>query len=100
MQQSIWLSQQALRRSDLTIASTVIGEKATMTVPDGEVGTREVPVGRTLRRRACLTPRQVDDLGRLALKLEATMGWPVDLECAFHRETLYLLQCRPITTGH
>jgi pyruvate,water dikinase len=70
-----------------------------MTVQDGEIGTREVPVMRTLRRRTCLTPRQVEELGGLALKLEATMGWPVDLECAFHRGNLYLLQCRPITTG-
>lgn len=89
-----------LRRSDLSIRGTDIGEKATMTVPDGEDGTREVPVLRTLRRQACLTPRQVDALAHLALKLEATMGWPVDLECAFRHETLYLLQCRPITTGH
>ncbi len=88
-----------LRRSDLSIMGTVIGEKATMTVQDGEIGTREVPVMRTLRRRTCLTPRQVEELGGLALKLEATMGWPVDLECAFHRGNLYLLQCRPITTG-
>jgi pyruvate,water dikinase len=88
-----------LRRSDLSIMRTVIGEKATMTVPDGEAGTRDVPVLRTLRQRACLTPQHVESLGRLALKLEATMGWPVDLECAFHRENLYLLQCRPITTS-
>jgi phosphoenolpyruvate synthase/pyruvate phosphate dikinase len=26
------------------------------------------------------------------------MGWPVDLECAYRDDTLYLLQCRPITT--
>ncbi len=26
------------------------------------------------------------------------MGWPVDVECAFHGDRLYLLQCRPITT--
>lgn len=88
-----------LRRSDLSIMRTVIGEKATMTVPDGELGTREVPVLRTLRRRACLTPECVESLGHLARRLEASMGWPVDLECAFHRDNLYLLQCRPITTG-
>ena len=35
---------------------------------------------------------------RLVLALEETMGWPVDVECAYHEERLYLLQCRPITT--
>jgi phosphoenolpyruvate synthase/pyruvate phosphate dikinase len=34
----------------------------------------------------------------LAHVLEATHGWPVDLECAHQRSRLYLLQCRPITT--
>ena len=29
---------------------------------------------------------------------ETSMGWPVDLEVAFRDDTLYLLQCRPITT--
>ena len=37
-------------------------------------------------------------MARLAVDLEATMGWPVDVECAFEGEQLYLLQCRPITT--
>jgi phosphoenolpyruvate synthase/pyruvate phosphate dikinase len=34
----------------------------------------------------------------LAISLERTMGWPVDVECAIHGDVLYLLQCRPITT--
>lgn len=87
-----------LRRTDLSQSSLVIGQKATMTVYDGETGTREVRVPRTLRQRACLQPEQVEALGRLALTLEETMGWPVDLECAFRGDELYLLQCRPITT--
>lgn len=88
-----------LRRPALTVARFVVGDKATMTVYDGAAGTREVAVLRSLRQRACLTPAQVEALGRLALALEADMGWPVDLECAFKRGELFLLQCRPITTG-
>lgn len=86
-----------LRRTDLSQAGLVIGQKATMTVFDGESGTREVRVPRALRQRACLEPEQVEALGRLALTLEEAMGWPVDLECAFRGEEIYLLQCRPIT---
>ena len=35
---------------------------------------------------------------KLALTLEATMGYPVDVESAYADGELYLLQCRPITT--
>jgi phosphoenolpyruvate synthase/pyruvate phosphate dikinase len=86
-----------LRRKDLSVSRLIIGQKASMTVYDGDAGTREVPVLRTLRQRACLKPTQVEILGDLALNLEKTMGWPVDLECAFRGEDLYVLQCRPIT---
>lgn len=75
-----------------------LGHKEVMTVLS-EGGTREVPVLRTLRGRPCITDAQVLDLAQLALRLEATMGWPVDIECAFRGGRLYLLQCRPITTG-
>ncbi|MBT4975704.1 MAG: hypothetical protein HOM86_00005, partial [Gemmatimonadetes bacterium] len=38
------------------------------------------------------------EIAQLARVLEEQMGWPVDIECAYHGEILYLLQCRPITT--
>ncbi len=38
------------------------------------------------------------ELTQLALSLETTMGYPVDIECAYASGELYLLQCRPITT--
>jgi phosphoenolpyruvate synthase/pyruvate phosphate dikinase len=34
----------------------------------------------------------------MAISLEAEMGWPVDVECAWLDGVCYLLQCRPITT--
>ena len=39
------------------------------------------------------------EVGRLVQKLEAAMGWPVDVECAYAYDELYLLQCRAITKG-
>ena len=44
-------------------------------------------------------PAAVDDakaaeVAALARALEDQMGWPVDIECAYHGETLYLLQAR------
>lgn len=88
-----------LRKPDLSRVRFSLGHKEQMTVltPDG---THEVPVLRTLRSRPCLRDSQVQQLGKLALELEQTLGWPVDLETAFRGDTLYLLQCRPVTTGH
>ena len=86
-----------VRRSDLAVTGQTIADKSCMTVliPGG---TREVDVPRFLRLEACLNEEQVVEMARLALSLEGALGWPVDVECAFAGEQLYLLQCRPITT--
>jgi phosphoenolpyruvate synthase/pyruvate phosphate dikinase len=81
----------------LSTVRFILGAKETMTVLSGD-GTREVPVLRTLRVRPSLTDPQVRELAALAVRLEDIMGWPVDLECAYQADQLYLLQCRPITT--
>ena len=49
-----------------------------------------------------LIPRLIREFRRrypnVALTLEERLGWPVDVECAWQGQALYLLQCRPITT--
>jgi pyruvate,water dikinase len=55
-------------------------------------------VPRFLRNEASLAEEQMIEVAQLALSLEATMGYPVDLECAYAGGDLYLLQSRPITT--
>jgi pyruvate,water dikinase len=67
-----------------------------MTVPVAG-GVREVEVPRFLCGQAALADEQVREIARLAVSLEETMGWPVDLECAYKGRDLFLLQCRPIT---
>jgi len=86
-----------LRKSDLAIVSRQMGEKQFMTIlaPDG---VREVAVPRFLRQRLTLADVQIFMLARLAVDLEQSLGWPVDLEAAFQNGRLYVLQCRPITT--
>lgn len=86
-----------LRRTDLSLLRFDLGEKALMTVRTAD-GTHEVPVIRSMRARRSLAEGQVRALAELAIRLEQTMGWPVDIECAFKDGQLYLLQCRPITT--
>ncbi len=86
-----------VRKSDLAVIHRVIADKQRMTV-SAPRGTREVDVPRFLRQEACLNDEQVVEMAKLALTLEATMEYPVDVEGAYAGGELYLLQCRPITT--
>lgn len=74
-----------------------IGDKQRMTVAIPG-GTEEVGVPKLLRGRSVLDDARVLEIAELVLQLERRMGGPVDVECAFRAEQLYLLQCRPITT--
>ncbi len=86
-----------VEKSDPAAVTVKISEKSVMTVPMPG-GTREVNVPQLMRRQPALTDAQASELARLCLTLETEMGWPVDIECAYRDEQLYLLQCRPITT--
>lgn len=63
-----------------------------------EHGTGEAPVPPDLRSTPSLRDEEILEMTRLALALEQAAGHPVDVECAIAQNTLYLLQCRPITT--
>ena len=80
----VWFDQPACAEVDLIgcKAANLCRPASTFRVPPG----------------LCLTTRAYAEVAQLARSLEATMGWPVDLECAYRDGTLYLLQCRPITT--
>jgi pyruvate,water dikinase len=88
-----------VRKSDLAVVQCVIADKQRMTV-SAPGGTDEVDVPRFLRTTTSLNDEQVIEVAKLALTLETTMEYPVDVECAYARGELYLLQCRPITTLH
>lgn len=84
-------------KSDQAITNRTIADKQRMTI-SVPGGTNEVDVPRFLRQTITLTDEQIAEMAQLALTLEATMGYPVDVECAYSGGDLYLLQCRPITT--
>ncbi len=86
-----------VRKSDLAITGRTIADKQHMTV-SAPGGTHEVDVPRFLRSEASLNDEQVVEMAKLALTLEVTMEYPVDVECAYASGELHLLQCRPITT--
>lgn len=74
-----------------------IAQKERMTVL-AEGGTREVDVPRERQSAPSLDDAHVLAIAGLAMKLDDATGRPVDIECAFAQNELYLLQCRPITT--
>lgn len=86
-----------IRKDTLEIIDERVADKRRLTVAlDG--GTREVDTPRLLREQPALSTEQVRELAQLSIRLEETMDWPVDVECAFSDGHVYLLQCRPITT--
>ncbi|MDA0256152.1 MAG: PEP/pyruvate-binding domain-containing protein [Chloroflexi bacterium] len=86
-----------VRKGSDEITGREIAAKERMTVrTDG--GTREVPVPRIMRSAPSLRDEQIAEVARVAVALEAALRVPVDIEWAFAGDTLFLLQCRPITT--
>jgi pyruvate,water dikinase len=81
-----------VRKVDRVIMQQQHAAKSVMTILAPH-GVNEVP----MQRLPALTAAQVQEVATLALTLEAEMGWPVDIECAYQGGKLYLLQCRPIT---
>jgi pyruvate,water dikinase len=88
-----------VRKSDLAVINRVIADKQRMTV-SVRGGTHEVETPRFLRNASSLNDEQVIEMAKLALTLETTMKYPVDVECAYAGGEVYLLQCRPVTTLH
>lgn len=86
-----------VRKADLVPAARTLGSKERMTVRT-PAGTRDVGVPVLLRASWVLDDAQIAEIARLAVDLEAVMGRPVDIECAYEQGRLFLLQCRPITT--
>lgn len=72
-----------------------------------KIAIRSVPSGGTIEEKIpperagqlCLDDAQLAELAQLATRCEAVYGPGRDIEWAFAEGTLYLLQCRAITTG-
>jgi phosphoenolpyruvate synthase/pyruvate phosphate dikinase len=70
---------------------------AIRSVASGGTVEEEVPADRA--EQLCLDDDQLQELSRLALRCEQVYGPGRDIEWAFAGGTLYLLQCRAVTTG-
>jgi pyruvate,water dikinase len=70
---------------------------AIRSLPNGGTFEEQVPAAQV--NQLCLDDTQLAALGQLALQCEKVYGPRRDIEWAFQNGTLYLLQCRAITTG-
>jgi len=70
---------------------------AIRSLPDGGTFEEKVPAERV--EALTLDDTQLEQLSRLALRCEEIYGRGRDIEFAFADDTLYLLQCRAVTTG-
>jgi pyruvate,water dikinase len=86
-----------VQKQGLEVSWRDIARKDRMTVMT-ETGTAEAEVPLDLQTASSLDDSQIIEMVQLALMLENAVGHAVDVECAIARDTLYLLQCRPITT--
>ncbi len=77
-----------------------IGSKETAIIPDAQGGTSQHPVGDPARvRQACLDEEALARLAALGAACEDLFGPAQDIEWALVCRRLFLLQCRPVTSG-
>jgi pyruvate,water dikinase len=86
-----------VHKTRLEVTMREIAPKRRMTVLT-DPGTKEVDVPEDLQNVCSLKDDELRAMTELAMKLERAVGHPVDVECAVAQDTLFLLQCRPITT--
>ncbi len=80
------------------ITTQQIGAKSSLMRPNQGNGMVETLTPPAMATALVLSEAQIFAAAQLALELEHQCGYPVDVECAWYNEKLYLLQCRPITT--
>lgn len=89
------------RRDRIVISATEgLGDRLVNGEVDGETITLDKESLLPLAALDCqvLTAQNIRELGELAVRVETDFGCPQDIEWAFDRDTLYLLQARPVTT--
>ena len=86
-----------LVHKETRVVTAEVGAKERMTALHAD-GTHEIAVPPERQGVLTLSEDQAREVAALAHRLEQSLGFPVDIECAYSAGRLYLLQCRPITT--
>lgn len=88
-----------VRKKDYGYDMRYISEKEIMVVRASERGgSKEIPVPQDKMNAPVLSDKEIGELVDLAVLVETFYGKPQDLEWAYEKGKMYLLQARPITT--
>ena len=88
-----------VKKADYSYDMHYVASKDTMVIRASERGgSKEVPVPDSEKEKPVLSDAEVKELVDLAVKVETFYGKPQDLEWAYEKGKMYLLQSRPITT--
>ena len=87
-----------LSKDGPAILEVRIGEKAHRIERDETGQERRLETPAAMRRQRVLSDDQVEELARVALKIEQHYGEPQDIEWAIAKGTVHVLQSRPVTT--
>ncbi len=74
-----------------------IGRKEKMKITNADGGLEEVEVREEMKNKLCLDEMELNQIWRLALKLEKHYKFPQDFEWASENGKVYLVQSRPVT---
>ena len=91
------VDQWTLDKSTRAVRSAQLGSKSRRVVSAAS-GTREIRLAGAEAEKPCLDENQLAVLADLLIRVEASYGFPQDIEWAFADGQLWLLQSRPITT--
>jgi pyruvate,water dikinase len=89
-----------LDKSPVKLKDKKISKKTLMISFDEEkgYGRKEMAVSPNMMDAPTLTDQQVEQLGGIGLKIEAVFGFPQDIEWAYEKGELFILQSRNIRT--
>lgn len=80
------------------VVDRYIATKKVEILPDGEHGTKEVPVSPERQKAPVLSDDEIAALAKFGKVSETHYGVPQDVEWSIVGDTIYILQSRPITT--
>ena len=85
-------------KKDNEIINVTISDKKVMYTNDASGTSVKVEVPEEKRKERVLSDDELIELTEMGKRVQAHYGEPMDTEWAFEKDTLYLLQARPITT--
>ena len=79
------------------IESRIVNKKSALFCDFSKGGVVETPVNKDIQDKSSLNEKQIFQVCEVLQKLTLKLGKPQDIEFAFEKNTLYLLQTRPVT---